>query len=342
MDLDLGEVFADDVIIRYPAGIPPENLTHTYRDERLNSRGQRIGFEGVTELVGSLREEVEGWYEQEAGKPMDVFDLGELLVPTREKFWGDERFMEAFDILELPYEEREKTLIPWWNRIAASEADHQVTGNVVDIVLEPRHSYETQLMREGFKRPAVRNVTVGGILLTAPEDGRRYIAVGVRGGSNHPGLYHITAGACNVTEPFKTGMISVYDVFEKWDLKKEFGMGKDDVESATVQGRIYDHVHDMGPFYIFLVRTRHSRAQLYAKWASNKDPDKAEHGGVVFPEATPEAVNDFISAHYRGFLVNRVRGDHERYLMHPGALVLASFSGMTPGELKTLYRPGDW
>ena len=167
------------------------------------------------------------------------------------------------------------------------------------------------------------------------------IVVGLRGGAAYSNTYHINAGALMATPAFKSGFQTVYDIFRQKELLPEFGIADADVVSAHLNSRIYDHVIDKGPMYVFAVRTRLTKKELHERWEANLDPDKAEHDEPVYISDTPSAVQGFIRENYRGIVANRKRADHERYLLHPGALALAAYSSMPVSELRTLFREGN-
>ncbi|MBN2368049.1 hypothetical protein JXC34_03445, partial [Candidatus Woesearchaeota archaeon] len=206
----------------------------------------------------------------------------------------------------------------------------------------PRHSLETQLMRQGVSRP-VKNVSVGGIILTSPEKNapKGYLVLGVRGGAAFPNTYHINAGALKATDGFKKGLSSVYDVFRTEELEREFGLSSDELDYVHVHSRIYDPVIDKGPMYVFCVQTNLIKDELYERWQNNLDPDKSEHDSPHFILAGKKSVADFVRQTYKGVVRNKQdRVDSERYLLSPGAFTLAAYAGKTTLFLKRLYRQG--
>ncbi len=343
--VDLDSIFERAVITTYPWTVAPPQLTHVYSPERENSRGERIPFDQITALLQGLRSDIETQYEQETGQKMNTFALGERIDAVRAQFWRDERFREAFALLELDYDkDHTKATIPWWNEVAAGELDYREYPDIhrVGLVFGPRHSLETQLMRQGVERP-VRNVSVGGIIITTEADSETgYAVIGLRGGAAYSNTYHINAGALMATPEFRMGLQTVYDIFRQKELLPEFGISDADVVSARLDSRIYDHVIDKGPMYVFVVKTQLTRKKLHEQWEANLNPDKAEHDEPIYITDTPSAVQGFIQENYRGIVANRNRADHERFLLHPGALALAAYSGMPISQLRTLFREGNW
>ena len=168
--------------------------------------------------------------------------------------------------------------------------------------------------------------------------------IGLRGGASYQNTYHINAGALKATEPFKKGLVTAYDIFRQEELIKEFGIRDEDIASAVLHSRIYDYVIDKGPTYVFKVNVKVNREQLLNRWRSNLDPDKQEHDSPVFIPNAAADIRLFIKQNYRGVVVSRPRKDEDRYLLHPGALSLASLCGFGIGELASLYqeKEGGW
>lgn len=336
MAVNIDELFGNDVILVYPDGTPINHLRHDYHNDRTDANGKTIDFDRVHSILLSLRLDVECWYQEKTGQSMDTYNLGNMLDSVQNRFWLDERFKTAFDILGVPYSEREGVKIPWWNEVAGGELEHRVDGDSIQVKLGPRHSYETQLIRSGYQIP-IKSVSVGGIILS--NDG--HLVIGLRGGKTLPNTYHINAGALRVTDGLKSGEESIYDIFKRVELEPEFGIGDGDIGKVTVHSRIMDYSIERGPMYNFLVLTNLSREELRERWEANQDEDKKEHKEILFVSASPDAVNRFIRDNYKGVCKNKIdRADNERYLLHQGALSLASFSGISISELRESYQEG--
>ncbi len=332
----IDELFGNDAILVYPTETPVQNLRHTYDPNRFDANGKKIDFETVEGVLKFLKSDVAAWYTEQTGKPMDTYTLGDMLVPVQKKFWNDSRFENAFKLLGLPLDKKEGIKIPWWNEIAGGELEHNFNSGFIDIKLGPRHSYETQLIRIGLMLP-IKSVSVGGLILTSDN----YLLVGLRGGKTLPNTYHVPAGALKVTPGLKTGEESIYDIFRTAEFKPESGIYDADVVKATIHSRTMDYSIERGPMYNFLVMTNLSRDELHRKWSANTNKDKKEHKDLVFIRTTPKEVDTFIRENYVGDCENKVeRTDSEQQLVHPGALALASFSGMHISELRGLYREG--
>ncbi|MBN2368197.1 hypothetical protein JXC34_04190, partial [Candidatus Woesearchaeota archaeon] len=124
MTLEEKIVFEKDNILVYPNGITPVQLVHTYDPVRLNSFSNPIPFEDVHKLLDELLSEVKDWYLTKYGEVFNNYKLGDRIGTVRERFWSDEKFRQAFKMLELDYSDVEKATIPWWNEIAAGETSH--------------------------------------------------------------------------------------------------------------------------------------------------------------------------------------------------------------------------
>ncbi len=335
---DLMELlYGDGVITSFQPGLPIDRLVHRYEAVRLDSRGDPIDFAQVSRLLAAVRSDVEAWYGQKTKSAMNTYALGEYAQPVRERFWDDARFAHAFSILELPYDKRQLATIPWWNEIAGGELGFEYDGTTALLSLGPRHSLETQLMRAGIPRP-VKNVSVGGIILSKPE---RQMILGLRGGGAYSNTYHINAGALMVTQDFKEGLTTIFDHFRDGELTPEFGIMPEQIVSVGLGSRIVDEGTDKGTMYTFHVYTNLTARQLMRQWETNLDADRGEHDSPLL--LAESEVARFIRANYRGIVANRQdRQDSERYLLHPGALALAAFAGMQPSELRALYQPGIW
>ena len=332
------KLFTPDAVTRYASGIPAGRLLHVYEDNRRGKDGRDIPFRSAVLLIDSVKSDVKDWYKKETKKDFNPYELGEFIGHVRERFWHDPRFIEAFTSMGLPERHIRKAFIPWWNEIAGTELHHTLTDDGALILLGPRHSLETQLVRAGVKLP-IRSVSVGGIIETS--DG--FIAIGLRGGASYSNTYHITAGALGMTSEIKSGESSVYGFFNRSELLPEFGISPDKISAATIHARIFDASIEHGPIYVFLIKVSLTFDEVNALYGRNKDQDKGEHTRLVAIQANADAVMEFIRQNYRGMVANKDgREDNERYLLHPGALALLSYTQYSISELEKLYKPGIW
>ncbi len=339
MSLDLEKrierAFQDDVILTYPKETTIAKLTHSYTEDRLNKQGNRIDFAKLKQVLTSLKHDVEAWYHAETGKQkMDTFALGDLQNEVKNRFYSDSKFQEAFSLLGVNYDEHHKKIyIPWWNEIGAGEQSHKVLEEgVANSVFVPMHSFETQLNKKGLEL-GVNATSTDGLLVTSDN----YIALGVRAGSGHPNTYHIIpAGYLQAKDSLRNGLTTIYQGFVEDELTPESGVTQEDIVYARPLSRVHDFIiSNGGPEFIFYVQTELSKEQLVERWKDSRTKHKAEHSSIEFVPANPDAVNDFLAKNYKGFVVNKLdRKDSERYILHPAALALASYSGMPLSELK--------
>ncbi|MFH1393271.1 MAG: hypothetical protein ABIH29_00130 [Candidatus Micrarchaeota archaeon] len=313
-------------------------LTHSFNEKRHDSTGKQIPFMKVTALLASLREDADKECLRETGKEMDTYHLGDRLGQVRERFWRDERFLEAFSLLGLDLAHVEKAPVPWWNEIAATEMEYKFDWDGAHATIGPRHSLETQLARNGVELP-ISSVSVGGIVITSDNK----MAIGLRAGASYQNTYHITAGALGLTDAIITGKQSIYQFFRQEELEREFGIFEADVSRTFFLSRIFDPTIDKGPIYIFLIRTNIDSEDVRKRYEGNRDVDKGEHSRVVFIPANEGSVLEFVSEHYKGLARNlEDRSDDERILLHPGALALLSYTNRGVDFLKPLFQEGLW
>jgi len=330
------KLFAPEVLIRYPAGTKPEQLRHIYNSSRNGRDGKPMPFAKVVVLLDQVKQDVKDWYKRETGKDFDSYHLGDMLVPVRQKFWTDPRFIEAFTSLGLDLRHIDKAFTPWWNELATTELDHQLTADGAIVTVGRLHSLETQLARSGLELP-IRSVSVAGIIETT--DG--FLAIGLRGGVSFPNTYHVTAGSLGLTPGIQDGTQSIYDFFKQKELLLEFGVPQENISSSRVISRVVNLHPEVCPMYVFLINVGMPFVQLQGLYERNKDEDKGEHTRLV---AIPKRdVMAFIEQHYRGVAANKYdRTDSERVLLHHGALALLSYTDYPISELQKLFREGVW
>ncbi len=341
METNESILFGDEIITVYNS-LDVSELTHTYSPRASGERGG-IDFNNAHQILDSLDRDVRNWYKERYKEDMDTYHLGEKFETVQQKYRDDGRFTEALQILEIPSEQVENIRIPWWNEIAGDEIGYERKDDGVHIQIGPRHSYETQCIRNGFKR-SISSLSVAGIILSAPEgkSQERFIAIGIRGGKSYRNTYHINAGALGITPEFARYEHSMYDVFKQLELVKEFGIQDRDIDRACVHSRIMDYSIENGPMYNFLVETNLTRNQIHEKWKTNFDPDKAEHQNILFIPANAGSIKNFVLHNYKGHCDSKMeRTNDHRFLLHPGALALAAYSGMSSADLKTAYQPGQ-
>jgi len=333
-------IFSPNVIIRYPAGLKPEQLKHVFDPSgRKTVGGKAIDFRRVALLLEGANNDVVQNYEKEFGIKFDKYKLGERTGWVQAQFHEDARFLEAINLLGHSEQQAQLIKLPWWNEVACSEVGHKRRGGVVTITIAPRHSYETQLMREDVQIGGVQNVSVAGIAITT--DG--WIAIGLRKGASYSNTYHINAGALGLTEGIMDGSQSIYQFFLEKEQRAEFGTRMESIEKVELGSRVVDRVLDKGTMYVFNVGVNVTFDELQKQYEGNMDEDKGEHTRLVAIRDSPEAIWKFVEQHYRGDVQSRDdRKDSERFLLHPGALALVAHIGGKASDLANLYREGKW
>lgn len=334
-------IYAPDTVSHL--GIPVENLIHSFDPVRIGKR-DRIDLAAAHSCASLADGEVRELFRFRTGKAFDRYHASpEETRMVQEAFYANEKFIAALEHLEIEKGLARLITLPWWNELAGGEVSFEFEEGIAQVVLQEKHSYETQIMRAGIER-AVQNVSVAGVVLTAPDPitHQRKLALGLRGGKSYSNTFHCLAGALHMTEELRAGSSSIFSVFVETELGPEMGLVRDDISKATLCLRIYDRQIDQGPSYVFLLETNLREDEISARWAANPNPDKAEHQELLFLPFNTKEVRAFISKYYRGAVTNRPRGDNERYLLHPGALILAGLSGMAPEELQLYRRKGEW
>jgi len=336
--------FSEDVIQIYPAGT---KLVHDYSELGENFSGKQTNFEKINEYLKINKHHMEMGYINKVGKEMDTYNLGDGVEEVRENFRGSVLFKKACFELGLKKEHFDKISLPWWIEINAGEFKYELTDNIAKVSLRPMHSFQTQLSRQGIGNP-IKSIGIDGLVFAAPdsESENGYITLGVRGGASYPNTYHVVAaGTLSITDKIKTGEQSIQNLWEESELRPELGnLLEKRILSVRPSARIIDHLLNNGnSTYVFSAQTDLTRDEITQLWVENKSPDQKEHNSLFFIPATPEDVNKFILANYYGKVENRNwRKDADRVLLPNAALDLASFSGMNPKELETLYKPGLW
>ncbi|MEK6979607.1 MAG: hypothetical protein AABW86_05265 [Candidatus Micrarchaeota archaeon] len=333
-------LLAPDVILKYPPGIDAKRLAHRYTEERLGRDGKQINFSAAVLLLDTARENMESWFETKTWKSFqqERFRLGTMAEEVREQFYSDSRMQDAMGLLGMDPAQRTGIKVPWWNELAANEIGHEIKDGAPFVVLGPRHSYETQLVRSGIQI-GITSVSVGGIVRTV--DG--FIVVGIRGGSSYPNTFHINAGALGLTRGIIDGSSSIYDFYLAKELEAELGIQQNEIYAATIHARIFDRIIENGPMYIFYIRTRLSLQELQERHRREVGEDSGEHTRFIGLRNNKMVVWSFLAENYRGNVENRQeRPDSERRLLHPGALALLSTTTFPILVLENLYREGNW
>ncbi|MBU1887121.1 MAG: hypothetical protein ABIJ10_05065 [Candidatus Micrarchaeota archaeon] len=339
------QLFSQDKVVLIAPNTSARALIHIVStSSRRTASGSIIPFENFRNAflhIEGIRRDVSSWYKKETGEEMNTYELGDLFNTVRARFRNHENFRRALSLLCINRNDADKIVIPWWNEIAASEVRCDISPDLESqsIALEPRHSYETQLVRSGVDIPGISSISVYGVILTSDNQ----LILTLRAGVSYPNTYHLPAGALGLTDDMINQRESIYDFFLREELQREVGIQLTDVNSAHFIARIFDPTIDKGSGYVFLVRTGLTATEVGECYASNKDLDKGEHSKLIPIHATNEAILSFIRAHYKGAVENRRdRSDDEQYLLHPGALCLVAFMRQNPDVLSSYYLDGSW
>ncbi len=332
-------LFPSDVVRSFP-GLSAVDLKHVCLEQREDHRVKGVNIRAAQTLLLQAKREINHWYRQTYGKPFNSFELGEERSAVVRKYHEHWNFKKACQTLGLSSDQASQIALPWWTEIACSEV---ALDSSACATLAPRHSYETLMMRLGATFP-IRNVSVFGIIRSAPDadSPTGHLMFGLRGGLSYPGTHHVNAGALAMTGRLRSGHALIYDHFRA-ELGAEFGLRNSHIESATFLGRIFDGAIENGACYTFEVTTRATKGDLYNLWKLNKNRDKGEHTKPVFLPADSENVKKFLADRYRGLVGNKKdRSEHEAYILHPGAIALATAADVPLDYLKDLVQLGTW
>ncbi len=344
--------FSEGVIWRYLAETTLAKLTHSYSPERRHSLfgkgkfpGEIISFDAIKIALDGVKERVSKAYLDLRGQPINFLNLGQDADAVRNEFYADPAFKLAFDELGIPWDEHRKVNLPWWNEIGCGELEHTLLEqSVAHALFAPLHTYETQLAKAGVPMP-VKGVSTNGLLFTRREEGapQGYLVLGVRAkqGLSFPNTIHIVpAGYLQATPAFQAGTSTLYENFKRDELRPETGVMDEDIAHARPFARVRDFIiSNGGPEYVFMVQTNLTQENIIDRWKHSRTSDKEEHSELLFVDAQPTAVREFLAKHYRGAVENkRGRTDDERFILHPAALALAAHARIAPAELKTWYN----
>jgi hypothetical protein len=293
--------------------VQPERLTHEFT--------QSPAVERAVPLVNTLITDAKAWFCSRYGEEFDRYnpDHGAIMKP---RMWEDARMAEALALLGLPLEHVQKIYLPWWNESAGSETLTTFQSGIVYATLGARHTYQTQMMRQGLDIPGICSVSVAGFVHTSDDR----LVLGLRGGLNYPNTYYFAAGALAIGADMQAGRMSIYQLFLKDELRKEYGILRDDISMAELLCKAALHGGDRDVSYVFAVHTPLSLDGVLARYASNSDKDKLEHNRLegVRPDEVPAFVREF----YKGFAANNPhRPEGQRMLLPQGAGPLLSYVG---------------
>ncbi len=313
--------------------IPPSNLYHEYRSSNNNiQKAVEAGKEAYERSVKTFCED----FNREKFDKYNGNDAS-LMLPIMHR---DSQMKEVFNLLGLPPTHIDKLYLPWWNEEAGNHISTEITGDVVRVILGPRHSYQSQLMRQGIRIPGVASVTVAGFVESS--DGK--LIIGLRGGLNFPNTYYFCAGGLELTAELKENSTSIYDMFLTNELGPEYGLSKGDIVSAKLLNRAVCHGGDNDVSFVFLVKSNLGHKELLLKHEQNVHQDRKEHFRLVAIENSKEGIRDFVCKFYYGVVENRTdRKDNERLLLPQGAGPLLNHAGLWLGRMEMLSeRQVSW
>lgn len=344
LESKIERAFQDDVIFKYPSGTSLDQLKHVFVPTRKNAQGTTVSSEGFYRLKEELEiwhNEFLDWHRAAYGAEFDPFAKGPEQEKKKEVYRQNPRFKKAFEFIGVDWNEHKtKTYLPWWREVLASQVSHlQLPDGSYQATFAPMSPLELQIVKRGLALPVQATSTLG-ILITQPDAASKdgYVTLGVRTGSGHPNTYHVVpAGYLQASHEFMKGEETIYDGFVKDELTPESGLTKNDIEETQPLAIVHDHlISNGGPEYTFYLRSKLTKEQVRERWFASKREDRSEHADFVFVPATPEAVQEFLSRAYVGAVENRAnRTENERYILHPAALALAAYAGMSLSELKS-------
>ena len=328
--------FPPGVITRFE-GIGARSLGH-----RVVPRRAGADLDLAVRRAEAARREIASDYEARYGEPLDTYRLGARHAEVLERFHAHPAIGEALTALGHPPELAARLGLPWWNESGCTERGFHPSADRVMVELEPRHSFETQLVRSGVPIGGA-SASVAGLLRTAPEPAHpagAYV-VGLRGGASYPNTYMLPVGALQMTPALSAGETTVFDVFVETELREELGFGEEMLEGAELRARYLDMPREREATYLFELRCRLGAEEVAAAWRRNRSEDRAEHRELRFVGAEPDEVRAFVTTFYRGAVPNELdRPDAERRLLHTGALALAAAAEL-PIELLQRLATGS-
>ena len=306
-------------------GVSASGLRHTFAKDDNIPRATRI----VDEIFqNSIR--------KFTGRKIGAFDKfnpihAEIMRPIMHE---DSRMAEVFRILELEYTDVGKLYLPWWNVEGGREVSCSREGNDFIVALGSRHSYQTQLMRQGVDIQGMNAVSVASIVHTSDNN----LVVGLRGGLNFQNTYYFSAGALNLTEQLKNGTATIYSTYLRTELRNEYGMDSE-MSHATLISRVECHGTDRDVSYVFAIKTRATFEEIRRIHEANPNQDKHEHRRLEAVNATLGAVMDFVGRYYRGAASNdNARNDRDIVLLPQGAAPLIEYVGGDVSIMERLAR----
>lgn len=298
-------------------------------------------LKSAEKLIKQAQGAMEAWYQAEYGKNFDRYNLvDEEKQAVLGFFRTHSSFKEALAQLGITDQQANDISLPWWNEISLLEQSYKIdAGGKISSIMQPSHSYITQLKRKGLIESTMSTMSVSGLLQTKVDDsGKSFIVLGVRAGLTLPNTFHLMPiGGAKFDERFESGGFSFKDLLTETELLEEYGkINKETKITPLCRALDVALVKPPGDVnYCFSVKLDLTKEQVEKHWAKNTHEDAKEHSELVFIEDSRDSILGFIRDNYRGITKNDPNRSLENAeLLHPAALALAAHAGISLEELK--------
>lgn len=310
-------------------------LVHHLSCSRVGPQGAPIDFEAARSVIKAIEQDIRRC---SPALPTSLLAASPEVAPQiRSMFHEHPLFPTALASLQIPESQAHLISLPWWNELAACEVGFERVPQGFVATLSVRHSYETQLMRQGVER-GVSSVSGMALVLSAPEnDGVRRLLIGERAGHFLPGTLHVPAGAITLSTELKQGTCSLFETFLRSEVTPELGLQDQDFGRAALGYRVYDRVIEKGGVsYAFILESTLTAGDIKQRWASNLHEDKREHRRLFFVPWEREALLQFLHQHYPQSPSELSSATPPLRLLHPSALFIAAKCGINSAALERI------
>jgi hypothetical protein len=295
--------------------VPANRLFHEFIPSRVIDKK-------VVPILQQVIDDARAWFRKENGFESDNYnpDHGEAM---RLHMRSDERLLQAMGMLKLPRDQVQKIYLPWWNESIGSEIRSELMDGGVRTVLGSCHSYQLQMIRDGYDIPSICSVSVVGFVRTSDD----WLVISLRGGANLPNTYYFSAGYLNMTQNVRSGRTSICQSYLR-ELKEEYGMSADDVAGVKLLCKTVLHGGERNTAYVFVVRTPLTFEKVCSRCNSNPNEDRKEHLEHIPLRPDKDSVEKFVSDFYKGVVRNDpMRPYSARVLLPQGAAPLLFYAG---------------